>query len=54
MMGKVSSSFGVELPSTQEVIKLRGSLDTNKDGKLSEEEFIVLIEELFKILLKHA
>merc|ERR1712096_318796 len=46
VMTQVATDLGIPEPSDDEVKDVLKELDTNKDGKISEEEFAVLIKQV--------
>ena len=51
VMGQVAGDVGCEPPSEQQVEEVMKELDQNQDGKISFEEFKVLIVEVLKGLV---
>ncbi|EGR31585.1 hypothetical protein IMG5_106370 [Ichthyophthirius multifiliis] len=50
VMINVASDIGVEKPTKEEVDEVLKELDENGDGKLSMEEFQVLIEQVLEMM----
>lgn len=52
VMENVAKDIGVDKPSKEEVDEVLAELDENGDGKLSIEEFQVLIEQVLEMMAK--
>lgn len=50
VMNNVALDIGVEKPTQEEVNEVLNELDENGDGKLSLDEFQVLIEQVLSIM----
>lgn len=52
VMENVAKDIGVDKPTKDEVDEVLDELDENKDGKLSIDEFQVLIEQVLDMMAK--
>lgn len=52
VMEKVAKDIGVDKPTKEEVDDVLNQMDENKDGKLSMDEFQVLIEQVLDMMAK--
>jgi calmodulin len=52
VMNNVAQDLGVDPPSSEEVDEVLKELDENGDGKLSIDEFQVLIEQVLEMMSK--
>ncbi|CAK82936.1 unnamed protein product (macronuclear) [Paramecium tetraurelia] len=52
VMNNVAADLGVEPPTSEEIDEVLKELDENGDGKLSIDEFQVLIEQVLEMMAK--
>lgn len=50
VMNNVAKDIGADPPTKEEVADVLKELDTNKDGKISMEEFQVLIKQVLEVM----
>lgn len=51
VMSSVAGDIGMPEPSDSDVSEVMKELDANSDGKISEEEFRVLIKQVLELML---
>jgi Ca2+-binding EF-hand superfamily protein len=51
VMSSVAGDIGMPEPSDNDVIEVMRELDANNDGKISEDEFKVLIKQVLELML---
>jgi len=52
VMVQIATDMGAELPTKEDVIEVLAHLDTDKSGKISFEEFKVLIRDVLNAMLE--
>jgi Ca2+-binding EF-hand superfamily protein len=52
VMAQIASDMGAEAPSKEDVAEVLEHLDTDKSGKISFEEFKVLIKDVLECMLE--
>jgi len=50
LMKNIASQCGIKAPSSSEVAQAMDAMDTNNDGKISLDEFKVLVVEILQAL----
>mmetsp|Transcript_20442 Transcript_20442/g.38268 ORF Transcript_20442/g.38268 Transcript_20442/m.38268 type:complete len:96 (-) Transcript_20442:7925-8212(-) len=51
VMSSVAGDIGMPEPSDADVLEVMQELDANNDGKISEDEFKVLIKQVLELML---
>ena len=52
VMSSVARDIGMPEPSDSDVVEVLRELDTNRDGKVSQDEFKVLIRQVLELMLQ--